>query len=161
MAPPAQYNHCERVYEAMLQAAETTKLEGKDVATWEGHTTKLFQELGLTVPYYTSVTQKLQAMGCLIQLHRGGGGGMSKWALIYPPTEEIFNNSKDRVRSKPTAKDQWEQRLRDLSAVLQEITSNFEVFDARLDHMDTQIKDLAKEVDSLVQDVYKRKVKDA
>jgi hypothetical protein len=59
--------------------------EGHDIVVYEGFTTGLFQELELSIPYYTKVLRHLKAMGCVRQLRRGGGSAMSRWELIKEP----------------------------------------------------------------------------
>jgi hypothetical protein len=150
MAPPAQYNHCKTVYSAMEADSHEEKIEGQMVRVWIGHSTKLFSELGMPVPYYTSVMHKLQAMQSVIQLHRGGGAGESKWALLNPPTRELFDNSKDRVTGRPTSKDSFNQRMRDMQRSIQTYQSEadqlFAEINLRLDMAETQLKALAEEV---------------
>jgi hypothetical protein len=86
---------------------------------YEGALTELItKELYLPVPYYTHVTRKLKAMGCIKQLRRGGGASPSQWQLLTAPTEKLWQECDDAP--KPTdQKDneiaQLAQQLRDLS----------------------------------------------
>jgi len=126
------------------------KIEGVMVKVWVGHSTKMFLELGLPVPYYTSVMHKLQAMQCLMQLHRGGGAGESKWALLNEPTRELFDNSKDRVTGRPTSKDSFNQRMRDMQSRILEMSADadmkFNEIELRLNMIETQLNGLAEDV---------------
>lgn len=153
MAPPAQYNHCKTVYSTMMASSHEEKVEGQMVRVWVGHSTKLFAELGLPVPYYTSVMHKLQAMQCLIQLHRGGGGGESKWALMNEPTRALFDGSKDRVTGRASAKDAFDQRMRDMTHAIQQLSNDSDQkiseIEMRLNMIESQLKGLADDVRKL------------
>jgi hypothetical protein len=105
---PTLYTHCEEVYKAMAGEAKRQPLpssseEGAALEfgmVWEGYTTKLFQRLRLAVPYFSSVTKALKAMGCIQQLRRGGGGSPSQWLVIQAPTEELWNANDLTEKSK-------------------------------------------------------------
>lgn len=84
---PALFRHCCTVYEAMNDLAE----DGLHGRTYEGFLTHLFNDLDLSVPYYTMVMKKLKAMDCVRQLVRGGGSAPSQWLLLQEPTMELFN----------------------------------------------------------------------
>lgn len=91
------FEHCSSIYQAMNAAAideadgeitEAATLEGKSLETvrvYDGHLTKIFAELGLATPMYTSVLRALKAMGCIEQIRRGGGAQTSKWRLVKEP----------------------------------------------------------------------------
>lgn len=83
---PALWGYVDKVYRKMEDTAEAED----DDLVYTGHLTGLFQELGIPNPYYTSVMAALKAMGCVLQLRRGGGTSRSKWQLVTPPTEELF-----------------------------------------------------------------------
>jgi hypothetical protein len=91
-AVPMLFNHCVSAYEAMFDRAEVVLLDGQTEAmVYEGFLTELFKtELHLSVPYYTSVTRALKAMGCISQLQRGGSSSPSKWQLIKDPEIDAF-----------------------------------------------------------------------
>jgi len=92
----------------------------QDFTVWEGFTTRLFKELNLAVPYYTSVMNELQRMDCVRQMRRGGSTTPSQWLLLRQPTRELFDGPDSPARSR---KDLLEQQLRDLAkrvAVLEE-----------------------------------------
>lgn len=150
---PAQYNHCKTVYSAMEDNSQEELVDGAKVKVWTGHSTKLFAELGLPTPYYTTVMHKLQAMGCLIQLHRGGGGGESKWALIHAPTREVYETSKDRATGRPSEKDAHDQRMRDMQNRIVELSTDLEQmqsdYDLRVSMIETQVKGLVEEVQKI------------
>jgi hypothetical protein len=96
------FDHCSRVYAAMFDAAtpeeigeitDAARAQGKTLDTrmvWEGHLTRVFNQLELSTPYYTSVMNHLKRMGCVEQLRRGGGTQTSKWQLHYEPTLELY-----------------------------------------------------------------------
>jgi hypothetical protein len=85
------YPKTQRVYNAMDDAASDGFYEGRPARIWWGYTTHVFYSLGLPMGYYTPVFDLLRCMGCLVQLQRGGGRGKSQWALVQPPTQELFD----------------------------------------------------------------------
>jgi len=93
-APPALFQHSCRVFGAMKKGAVGVSIsDGDEVRhafVWEGHTTKLFRELELPTPYYTSVLGRLETMGCIVQLSRGGGTAVSRWELLDDPGLDEF-----------------------------------------------------------------------
>jgi len=111
---PAAYDHLVAVYNAMAKQA-TPDEETGELRVYEGHLTGLFRRLKLSTPYYTTIKNRLVAMGCIEQLKRGGGAAMSRWILWKEPTIEGYlaastrksRTSSDRVSS-------LEQRIRDL-----------------------------------------------
>lgn len=85
-APPTLFEHVCRVFQAMQQRAVLQKTDdGQDILVYEGFTTALFNELELSIPYYTKVLRHLKAMSCVKQLRRGGGSAMSRWEVIKEP----------------------------------------------------------------------------
>lgn len=102
---------------------------------WEGFLTRFItEELHLSVPYYSSVTQGLKRMGCIRQLRRGGGSSPSQWELKHEPTEELFNNTlpKKSLLLTPLQQVQaqvnsQEVRLKDVEAILENIIREAEV----------------------------------
>lgn len=118
---PVLYDHCCTVYKAMLDAASPRHADDdpKDVMmVYEGHLTRLFTELRLSVPYYTTVMGALQRMGCVRQLRRGGGNAMSQWELVREPSEEGFHLTAARQGGKPSKYDGLQQQIRDLNSRL-------------------------------------------
>jgi hypothetical protein len=126
--PPAVYFHCLSVYERMLAQAKLVRAveveddeeqssEG-DMIVYEGALTSLVtQELHLSVPYYTSVTRALKAMGCVKQLRRGGGQALSQWLLLREPTVELYQEMTPETvtasRRSSSKTDQLAQRISD------------------------------------------------
>ena len=91
--PPALFNHACVVYQAMLERSyEHDPGDGSRLmAIFEGRLTALItEELFYSVPYYTSITKLLKAMGSIKQLKRGGGSAPSQWEIITAPTIEKF-----------------------------------------------------------------------
>jgi len=126
--PPAIFFHCVSVYERMLAQAklvravevedEEEQSQEGDMVVYEGALTSLVtQELHLSVPYYTSVTRALKAMGCVKQLRRGGGQALSQWLLLREPTVELYQNMSPQTvtaaRRTPSKLDQLAQRVSD------------------------------------------------
>lgn len=119
---PALFDHCTAVYGAMIKAAGTAVMEddnhleedlrGKPV--YEGHLTRLFAELGLSTPYYTSVMTRLKRMRCVEQLRRGGGNAHSRWVLKQEPTEALWNAAIQIRSRKGDRLSRLEQQVRDL-----------------------------------------------
>lgn len=109
--PPKLFDHCCNVFDAMRQQAKAEK-QGPDkqhVLVFTGYTTRLFQQLQLPGPYYSSVLQRLQAMGCIAQLSRGGGSAPSRWSLLDDPTLEQFQATEPE--HKQTRLDALEERV--------------------------------------------------
>jgi hypothetical protein len=111
--PPRLFDHCCNIFTEMRQEAKPTKVGGEHALVYEGYTTRLFQKLQLPGPYYTSVLQRLQGMGCIRQLSRGGGSSPSRWMLLEDPTIEAFAAAEEPA-SKPTRLEILEQRVTDL-----------------------------------------------
>jgi hypothetical protein len=116
----AQFDHCVKIYNAMHERAKTeviTDSEGNEqsVLVYTGHLTRLFQQLMMAVPYYTSIMSTLKRLGCVEQIRRGGGSAPSKWALIGEPTEEAFNSLKPRSRKSASRVDAQQQQINDMN----------------------------------------------
>mgnify|MGYP003141237426 CR=1 FL=1 len=94
--PPALYGHCVTVYERMSLVAneeltiEIAEDDERIVQVYEGFLTRLFEEVNLSVPYYTQVVRMLKGMNCINQIRRGGGTSPSRWVLLGEPTSEAF-----------------------------------------------------------------------
>lgn len=118
---PALYGYLAKVYKQMEDEAEVETLpddENETGLVYTGHLTVLFQGMNIPNPYYTSVTRALKAMGCVIQLRRGGGSATSKWLLVAPPTEVSFMDADLGKRRTVAGKGKvaiLEQRIRDLT----------------------------------------------
>jgi hypothetical protein len=127
-APPALYHHCVDVYNAMFESAQQKQLDdGTYAVTWEGMLTALITEqLRLSVPYYTQITQALRRMKCIRQIRRGGGTSPSVWELLSDeegnlrrPTEELFANAKTPASGRTKGQkelDAVKQQNKDLAA---------------------------------------------
>lgn len=126
---PALFGHTTRVYNAMLDSA--AEGIGTEVV-YRGHLTRVFQELGLSVPYYTSVMQALKQMGCVEQIRRGGGGGESEWSLFKPPTPDLFTAKMPTPRRRQTVADMAAQRAQDAHDRLNNLETFIGSFNARL-----------------------------
>lgn len=116
---PALFEHVSTFYLAMEQESKTDTVNetGQKALIYEGYLTHLFKEQHLSMPYYSKITQKLKAMGCIEALRRGGSSAKSKWILHYPPDLEKFLATGDKV-GKPkrqTRLDTLEQQMRDLT----------------------------------------------
>ena len=124
-APPALFEHVQTIYGAMKpNAVQSESGVGK---VWTGFSTHLFEECGLSVPYYTQVMRMLQAMGCIQQLRRGGGTPPSKFLLVTDPTMELFDSAckiPGAYRGSKTA--QTDQMLRDLSNRIGDVEDKLE-----------------------------------
>jgi hypothetical protein len=91
--PSALFLHCASVYAEMFRRSERRVADGvTEMVVYEGMLTKLVcEDLGLAVPYYTSVRRRLLDMGCIRQLKRGGGTAPSQWELIREPTADLWD----------------------------------------------------------------------
>lgn len=89
---------------------------------YTGYLTRLFKDLYLSVPYYSSVMENLKRMKCVEQIKRGGGPAPSQWALVQPPDRMLFNmNQQPRLDAKGVHKTTFntilEQRLNDITEI--------------------------------------------
>lgn len=110
---PALFEHATSVYEEMTSKASWD--DELSALIWEGHLTNLFRKLRLSVPYYTQIKNQLMAMGCIEQLRRGGGSGMSRWVLWKKPELGLWKTT-DPVRSSRGNKiAQQDQQIRALA----------------------------------------------
>lgn len=105
------YDHCKRVFEEMQSQAR----KEEDGLIYEGHLTKLFANLQLPTPYYTTVMNHLKSMNCVEQLRRGGGNSPSRWVLIAEPNEEAFKSIENVRRRSHGKVAGLEQQVRDLT----------------------------------------------
>jgi hypothetical protein len=111
----ASFQHCVAVYEAMLSRSDLALLDHnsqEESSVYTGFTTKLFAEIGLSVPYYSKIMKLLQAMDCIRQLRRGGGPSASQWLLIQAPTVELFDRAEVVSKGAEAPED---QRWKDLN----------------------------------------------
>jgi hypothetical protein len=110
-APPALFTHCSTVFERMRREATSVKVEGIATLVYEGYLTRLFSELRMATPYYTTVMQRLKAMGCVRQMSRGGGSSPSRWELITDPEWDAFDQVEQRRRRSDTKLGQAESKI--------------------------------------------------
>jgi hypothetical protein len=131
---PSQLLHCESVYTKMREQAREVREQDVPMFVWEGYLTKLVRELGLSVPYYSTVKGHLEKMGCMRQLRRGGGNAMSQWELIKPPTMKLWEESGTNkvttpravVGADPAAVATAQQQVRDLTVRVEALEGNVE-----------------------------------
>lgn len=153
-APPALFDHCVKTYQAMLREAQAVvtmaPADGTDpqqgqIIVYEGFLTQLVtSKLNLSVPYYTSIRQKLIQMGCVRQLKRGGGTSPSQWELIYEPTLEKFNAAQPKKTPKQTKESMLQEQVNNLSARVSELESTLEsILEALAEQFGTSPKEEA------------------
>ena len=116
---PALFEHAVKVFELMWKRSKPEQLsasssDGKTVRVYEGHYTKLFDELLLSVPYYTSIKNQLVGMGCIEQLRRGGGNATSRWILWKPPELEAWKAYTPRKARRGNATQMIQGNVKDL-----------------------------------------------
>jgi hypothetical protein len=120
------YEQCCIVYEAMAAESKVTLLaEAIDevshpIRLYTGHTTYLIEQLGYNISHYTPIMRRLQTMGCIKQLQRGGRGIPSEWQIVKPPTERAFTRSGQRWLHDRARIDALERRVLLLEQALDE-----------------------------------------
>jgi hypothetical protein len=120
----ATFQHCCAVYEAMLERSDLARLDHdsqEESRVYTGFTTKLFAEIGLSVPYYSKIMKLLQAMDCVRQLRRGGGPSPSQWVLLQEPTTELFNRAEVIEKGAQAPEDQRWKDLNDRMIAQEEL----------------------------------------
>lgn len=121
-APPALYDHCCRTYNAMLEESHLVQNEEQGVLVYEGFLTRLItSKLNLSVPYYTSIRNRLIEMGCIRQLKRGGGSAPSQYEMIYEPSLEAFMKAEPAKVPKASRADAADEQIRNLAMRLSEL----------------------------------------
>lgn len=123
------FSHCVSVYNEMEEQSRTEVISPSDhsddennhMLVYEGHLTKLFAQLSLSTPYYTTVMNHLKAMGSVEQLQRGGGNSPSRWRLLRRPDEEAFRSVEGMNRSRTGKTAALEQQVRDLTKQVNEL----------------------------------------
>jgi hypothetical protein len=132
------YDHCKAVYDEMMNQAR----EEAEGFVYVGHLTKLFANLGLSTPHYTSVRNHLVSMGCIEQLRRGGGNAPSRWLVKAAPDEESYRSIESMKRSTQGKTAALEQQVRDLNRrvlALEAINRNQQV---QLDGLIRRVSDM-------------------
>jgi hypothetical protein len=131
--PPKQFDWALKVFDKMMAEAtpqtfegDSPAFDGAPVMVYEGHLTRLFSELGIANPYYTSIMKALKDTGCVEQLRRGGGSAKSQWVLISRPTVDQFMERAERKRANNSKIGQMEQQLRDLRKTLGDVLERVE-----------------------------------
>jgi hypothetical protein len=136
---PSPLLHCERVYMRMRNEATETLETDVPMVVWEGFFTRLMQELGLSVPYYSTVRTALMEMGCIRQLRRGGGTSPSQWELLRPPTMALWSKMQESVPANGThamAPSVTAETKRDINALDQRVKD----FGTRLDAVEKNMQ---------------------
>jgi hypothetical protein len=103
----------------MKKEAHPTQVEGVHALVYEGFLTRLFNQLELATPYYTSVMQRLRRMGCVRQLSRGGGNSPSRWELIKDPVWDDFEVAEQRRLQSTTKLGQLQGQVTSLNTRVQ------------------------------------------
>ena len=133
-APPKLYEHVCRVFAAMKSDAIPVNIpDGGDqrhAFIWEGHTTKLFRQLELPTPYYTSCLNRLEQMNCIKQLSRGGGSAASRWELLDDPDIDVFMRVAKAQKVRGTRLGALEQRFLEINKRLQAVEAKLERLEA-------------------------------
>lgn len=129
-APPKLFSHACRVFEEMHKQSKPQKIADggteRHALVYEGFMTQLFRDLNLSTPYYSKILRRLQRMGCIIQLSRGGGNAPSRWELLKEPERDAFDDAENARRRIPTRLGQVEQRVVDINRRLQEVEGRLE-----------------------------------
>lgn len=123
-APAALLGHCTSVYNEMTVQAHVVTAENVQLLVYEGKLTELVTvHVGLSVPYYTKVTQALKGMGCAKQLRRGGGNSPSQWQLIRPPSLGLYLKWQDLLEAATEDEPEYAtaQAVRDMNTRVQRI----------------------------------------
>ena len=131
---PVKFSRCLEVYKIFEEEAQeepVLEYENRMAKVWTGRTTQMFVDRKLAQPTYTPVLWKLRAMGCIQQLSRGGGGQPSRWLILYPPTQELFDETPDRPNSNPTERDINRSFRSDLTTFINALVKRVEELEVR------------------------------
>lgn len=131
-APVSQnFQYCAQVYQVMKNESRkfTAEQTGSvPMVVWEGFFTKLITEdLGLSVPYFTTIRRELIRMECIRQLRRGGGTSPSQWELLRPPTEELWHSSPAKRSQTNSKQDMTAGQVGDLNRRLEVLEEHMKV----------------------------------
>lgn len=106
----------------MLEESHLVQNEEQGVLVYEGFLTRLItSKLNLSVPYYTSIRNRLIEMGCIRQLKRGGGSAPSQYEMIYEPSLEAFMKAEPAKVPKASRADAADEQIRNLAMRLSEL----------------------------------------
>lgn len=121
------YGHCVQAYNIMYSESEYDK--NSDMRIWEGMLTALItKQMNLSTPYYSSITKTLKAMGCIVQLRRGGGTAASTWRLMKAPSLEAFTDAGTVGRmNRPSKQMMLQEQVNALNNKVGELTNAVEV----------------------------------
>lgn len=119
------------VSEAKAETVEDDEADEPQLI-YEGHLTNLFRDLGVPNPHYTAVMRALKAQNCVVQIRRGGGTAMSKWALLKEPEAEAFVEAAGRRTATKGKMGQLEQRFNDLQKLLIRTIERLDELEERL-----------------------------
>lgn len=115
---PALFDHCNKVYSAMLEGAE--EHESGNLHIWEGYLTHLFKDIGYGIPRYSRIVGMMQQMGCIEQIERGAGNKPSRWYLHKAPSLGDFEFAKSKETDRANRPTPIEQRVKDLINLVSE-----------------------------------------
>jgi hypothetical protein len=131
MPESKMYRHCRTVYERMLEEADKDS-NGNNI--YRGFLSILVRDdLHLPIPYYTTIKQTLEQLGCIEQLKRGGGTTYSEWRLFFPPDQHLFEQSRSLIQRR---------KMSSMAMIEQSITA----LNNRLVEVERQVAWLLKEV---------------
>jgi hypothetical protein len=87
---PATVKYANMLYDAMLAESEPYPLsEDPDARVYHGKVTEVFNQLGISMSYYTPIRRFLTTNGCIEMVKRGGRGLASDVLLRHPPPEPL------------------------------------------------------------------------
>jgi hypothetical protein len=109
------FNHALKVYNEMRKEAKRTTIEGVRVHVYEGRITYLYQGLGLSQTYYSSIFKGLERMGSVTKLSRGGRGGVTRYVLHRPPDFDSWQEVSKKPLTPPQDFAILAQRVEDLA----------------------------------------------
>ncbi len=131
------YRYCVDTYNRMKATAQTFTSEqvgsgmretDRPMTVWEGFFTKLITEdLGLSVPYFTTIRRELVRMECIRQLRRGGGSSPSQWELLQEPTEDLWHTAPAKRSQTNSKQDANAGQIGDLIRRVETLESHMQV----------------------------------
>ena len=126
-AVSAMFEHSQRFYTALEKESVPVSNGDDGERYFSGHTTKIFQALGLPSPYYGRLMDYLTAMGCITQVKRGSRSSLSEIVLHRQPTQEAFlgidiEALEDKKDVRKTQEQIRDHRIRDLMGQVADLT---------------------------------------